>query len=87
MEIDKTKLLKDLTVDEFLRLLSIKEEKKYVYGLKGLARLLGCSRQKASDIKGSGIINDAIIQNGNIILIDKERALELLKNSPKKRQQ
>ncbi len=83
MNIDKTKLIKDLTVEEFLKLVNIKEEKKYVYGLKGLARLLGCSRQKASDVKGSGIIDDAIIQNGNIIIIDKEQALQLLKKHSK----
>lgn len=83
-EIDKTKRLSDLTVAEFIQLMNVNEEKKYVYGLKGLARLLGCSRTKASEIKSSGIIDDAIIQNGNLIVIDKEEALKLLKHNSTK---
>ncbi len=79
MDIDKTKLVKDLTVGEFLKLVNIKEEKKYVYGLKGLAKLLGCSRTQAYRIKKSGVIDKSIIQEGNLIIIDKEKALELLK--------
>ena len=47
------------------------------YGLKGLAKILGCSVSKASEIKSSGILDEAIIQNGNIIIIDKEKALQL----------
>jgi hypothetical protein len=52
-------------------------ESKYEYGLKGLAKILGCSVSKASEIKSSGILDEAIIQNGNIIIIDKEKALQL----------
>lgn len=67
-----------LTVAEFLEFSkNISTEKKYEYGLKGLAKILGCSVSKASKIKSSGILDDAIIQNGNIIIIDKEKALEL----------
>lgn len=50
---------------------------KYEYGLKGLARILGCSISKASEIKSSGILDEAIIQKGNIIIIDRKKALEL----------
>ena len=53
-------------------------KKKYEYGIKGLAKILGCSRAKASKIKNSGIIDEAIFQNGKIIVIDIEKALELL---------
>ncbi len=67
-----------LTVEEFLEVSkNINSEKKYEYGLKGLAKILGCSLSKASDVKSSGILKDAIIQNGNIIIIDKEQALKL----------
>lgn len=67
-----------LTVEEFLEVSKeLASESKYVYGLKGLAKMLGCSVSKASDIKSSGILNEAIIQNGNIIIIDKQKALEL----------
>lgn len=54
-----------------------KIEKKYVYGLDGLARLLGCSKTHALKVKNSGIITPAIIQNGRKIIIDSELALNL----------
>lgn len=67
-----------LTVEEFVEVsTNLNSEKKYEYGLKGLAKILGCSVSKASEVKSSGILNKAIIQNGNIIIIDKEKALEL----------
>jgi hypothetical protein len=67
-----------LTVEEFLEVSkNINPEQKYEYGLKGLAKILGCSVSKASEIKSLGILDEAIIQNGNIIIIDKEKALNL----------
>lgn len=69
-----------LTVEEFLEVSkNFNAEKKYEYGLKGLAKILGCSVSKASEIKSSGILDKAIIQNGNIIIINKEMALELFR--------
>ena len=66
-----------LTVEEFLEVSkNINLESKYEYGLKGLARILGCSISKASEIKSSGILDEAIIQKGNIIIIDRKKALE-----------
>lgn len=79
MNIDLKKPLLELTVEEFLKLQKITaSEKKYEYGLKGLAKVLGCSRSKASELKSSGILDDAIIQNGNLIIIDKEKAMQLM---------
>ena len=67
-----------LTVEEFLEVSkNINLESKYEYGLKGLARILGCSISKASEIKSSGILDEAIIQKGNSIIIDRKKALEL----------
>jgi hypothetical protein len=67
-----------LTVEEFLSITKGSvSEKKYEYGLKGLAKILGCSVSKASEVKASGILDEAIIQNRNIIIIDKEKALAL----------
>lgn len=67
-----------LTVGEFLEISkSLIYEKKYEYGLKGLAKILGCSVSKASEIKSTGILDDAIVQKGKIIIIDKEKALQL----------
>ncbi|WP_089690700.1 DUF3853 family protein [Chryseobacterium culicis] len=84
MNIDKKKPLLQLTVGEFLDLQKASAtEKKYEYGLKGLAKMLGCSRSKASVIKSSGILDDAIVQNGNLIIIDKDKAMQLLTQNKK----
>ena len=77
-EIDLKTPIWQLTVGEFLEISKgLSSEKKYEYGLKGLAKILGCSVSKASEVKSSGILDEAIIQNGNIIIIDKEKALLL----------
>lgn len=55
-------------------------DQKYVYGLKGIAKLFGCSVSSAMRLKHSGKINDAIIQDGRKIIVDVEKALSLLKN-------
>ena len=67
-----------LTVEEFLEVSKKKKKKKkYEYGLKGLAKILGCSVSKASEVKSSGILDGAIVQNGNIIIVDKDMVLRL----------
>lgn len=77
-EIDSNTPIWQLTVAEFLEVSkNVATEKKYEYGLKGLAKILGCSVSKASEVKSSGILDKAIIQNRNIIIIDKEKALQL----------
>lgn len=53
------------------------EERKYVYGLKGLMNLLGCSKTTASRLKQSGKLDAAITQCGSLIIIDAEKALQL----------
>ena len=63
-------------------------EKKYVYGilgiaklfgcsLLGIAKLFGCSLPTANRIKKSGKIDKAITQIGRKIIVDAELALEL----------
>ncbi len=54
-------------------------KRRYVYGLKGLATLFGCSKATAYNIKRSGKIDAAISQIGNTIAVDAELALELTK--------
>lgn len=54
--------------------------KKYVYGINGLANLLGCGKTKAQAIKNYGDIDEAIYQTGKKLIIDADKALELLKN-------
>ncbi|HCD9235885.1 TPA: DUF3853 family protein [Elizabethkingia anophelis] len=77
-EIDSNTPIWQLTVGQFMELQKrSSSEKKYEYGLKGIAKIFGCSTAKAHRIKSSGIIDEAIVQNGHIIVIDKEKALEL----------
>ena len=56
---------------------SAKEQRPFVYGLSGLARLFGCSLPTANRIKQSGKIDRAITQVGRKIIIDADLALEL----------
>ena len=53
------------------------KEKKYVYGILGIAKLFGCSLPTANRIKKSGKIDKAITQIGRKIIVDAELALEL----------
>lgn len=89
----KNKPLMMLTVEELMEVLlpaiGIKtdesdsqgpdKEKKYVYGVAGLAKLLGCSIATAQRRISSGKIDECIIRTGRIIMIDREAVLEILK--------
>lgn len=86
--IDLNKPLWQLTVGEFLELINQTQvtttdntprEKRYVYGLAGIAQLFNCSMTTANRIKASGKINKAISQCGRIITVDADLALELMK--------
>lgn len=94
------KLLLNTSLEEFIEALRIglglgllqEEEphtedspkKHYIYGMKGLAQLLGCSLATANRIKKSGVINAAIAQNGKIIVIDADLAMDLLRTQNKR---
>lgn len=68
-----------LTVGEFLELQKkYNSVQKYEYGIKGLAKILGCSKSKAFELKKSGILDEAIYQNGKTIIIDRDKVLALL---------
>lgn len=87
------KPLFNLTVGQFFEILSenqmfntketesapVKKERNFVYGIRGLANLLNCSISTANRIKKRGVIDDAIIQQGRTIMVDVDKALELLK--------
>lgn len=86
---DNTRII-DLTLGELLDAVEqrVKEtltgktqpyekKKRYVYGLKGLAQLFGCSKTTASRIKTSGKIDKAITQVGALLIIEADLALEL----------
>lgn len=50
--------------------------RRYVYGIKGIMQLFGVSNVTAQRYK-RGIIREAVRQNGRIIVVDAERALQL----------
>ena len=52
-------------------------ERKYVYGILGIAKLFGGRLPTANRIKKSGKIDKAITQIGRKIIVDAELALEL----------
>ena len=54
-----------------------KQEKRYEYGIRGIARIFGCSIPTANRIKKSGRIDAAITQIGRKIIVDAELALKL----------
>ena len=58
---------------------SNKSQKTYVYGINGLASILGCSRPTAQRIKSTGKLDEAISQNGRTIVVNVEKALELIR--------
>ncbi len=60
---------------------SIKQDKKYVYGLAGIMQLFNCSIATANRIKASGKIDKAITQIGRIIITDSDLAMELAKQN------
>lgn len=86
--IDLNKPLWQLTVGEFLELINQTQvtttdnaptEKRYVYGLAGIAQLFNCSMTTANRVKASGKIDKAISQCGRMITVDADLALELMK--------
>lgn len=55
----------------------------YTYGIAGLAELIGASKTTAQKLKSSGILDAAITQIGNKIIINKKTAIEILKKRKK----
>lgn len=49
---------------------------RYVYGIKGIMQLFGVSNVTAQRYK-RGLIREAVRQNGRIIVVDADRALQL----------
>ena len=85
MQVNRDTPIWQLTTGELLDLLSTikpqveitQAEKKYVYGIAGIAELFGCSKGTATTIKNSGKIDKAITQVGRKIVVDAELALSL----------
>ena len=91
VRIDPNTRIIDLTVGELMEYLlgkittpqqapEKKPEKRLVYGIAGIAQIFNCSMATANRIKASGRINKAIMQNGRVIVVDADLALELYNN-------
>lgn len=83
---DDTPLYK-LTVGEFKNLCSSllpkskeAEDDEIVYGLEGIAKIFGVSKNQAYRMKKSGKLDGAIKQEGQVIITYKKKALELFGN-------
>ena len=59
-------------------------KKNLVYGIKGLAKLIGCSTGTAQKIKNSGVIDKAITQFGKKLIIDADMVLSIVQDKKKK---
>lgn len=86
MIINSQQKLADLTVAEFANLINdvLTKEKQisqndYVFGLYGLANLLGVSLPTAQRIKNTGAIDDAITYAGRKMVINKQMVFDKLK--------
>jgi hypothetical protein len=55
--------------------------RNYVYGLRGLARLLGCSKTKACALNTSGLLTPAVSRIGNLMIYDADMVMTLLKEA------
>ena len=64
-----------------------KPAKKMARGIKGLADELGVCAATAQKIKNSGVIDKAISQQGRVILIDMDKAMQLMSADPWARKQ
>ena len=85
-----------LTVQEFVELLEsvlrnhaavpesvARDPPRMVHGLDGLCEIVGCSKSTAMRLKKSGILDEAIVQTGRKIIIDADKALDILYNQKK----
>ena len=63
----------------------VSDGNKYAYGISGICEIFGCSKPTAQRMKKSGVLNDAIVQSGRTIVIDRLKALALVKADSEKR--
>ena len=63
----------------------VSDSTKYAYGISGICDIFGCSKPTAQRIKRSGVIDEAIIQSGRTSVIDRQKALALVKEDNEKK--
>lgn len=76
----------DLTVAEFASLIrdvitneKLNNQNEYVFGLYGLANMLGISMPTAQRLKNTGVLDEAISYAGRKMVINKQIALDKLR--------
>lgn len=62
-----------------------KDQPQYVRGLKGIRELFGVSHATAQKYKDT-ILKDAVSQQGRVIIVDVEKALELFNENKQNRE-
>lgn len=75
----------DVTVEELATVIAYKlqtveqpKEKRLVKGISGIMEIFKCGRSKASELRKSGVLDAAIIEDGRMFLVDVDKALELV---------
>lgn len=85
---DLKEVIRELMTENTPQPLPPKSEKKnLVYGLKGLASLLGCSIPTANRIKKEGVIRSATYQVNKLVAFDADEVMNLLRADAKQRKQ
>ena len=56
-----------------------REPERFVYGIKGLADLLGCSESAAQRKKSAGMFKGAVMQSGRKITVDVRKVHEIMR--------
>lgn len=80
--IDTNTRLADLTIQEFLDILSSMngaDNDAPIAGVKGLAEYMGCSYATALRLKQSGKVDKAMVQTGRTIRFDRRKLERILK--------
>ena len=72
------KALTEATILNIIMSLQQAPQKHYVHGLGEFAKFIGKSIATAQRIKSSGIIDAAVTQYGNTIIIDADLAIQLM---------
>ena len=97
MELSEDTRIIDLKVGELQRIIADEVAKFQIQGnhssdgdgwcrgLQEFADFIGCSLCTANHIKSSGVIDEAVVQFGRIVLINKSKALELINNRNQKK--
>lgn len=77
-----TEILQDHLANPTTRTAATAAPKRYVYGIKGIEELFGCSHATAQHYKDT-ILAPAVTQNGRKIVVDVDLAMQLFGQNKK----